>query len=186
MWAHILLLYCFDQSSVIILIIIIISCCKGSSRSSSALTWFYFFISQLKMYNGLKIKRKENKRKETNKTILETWLLCKIKSVVTRDADTAIDVKAEVSRVPIPTSSVARYKKKKKKTWLAAASQVKRAAVTIIPPRQKASATKCCCQPRGLISLARVALIITCHYQFWLHLLTGLSACVYCTLQWTG
>lgn len=60
---------------------------------------------------------------------------------------------------------------------LAAVSQVKCAAATIIlmPARQNASATKCCCQPRGLISLARVPLIITCHYQFWLHLLTRLS-----------
>lgn len=63
---------------------------------------------------------------------------------------------------------------------------MKRAAVRIIPTRQNANATKCCCQPRGLISLARVALIITCHYQFWLHLLTGLSGFVYCTLQCTG
>ena len=62
-------------------------------------------------------------------------------------------------------------------TLLAAVSQVKCAAATIIlmPACQNASATKCCCQPRGLISLARVPLIITCHYQFWLHLLTRLS-----------
>lgn len=60
---------------------------------------------------------------------------------------------------------------------LAAVSQVKCAAATIIlmPAGQNASATKCCCQPRGLISLAHVPLIITCHYQFWLHLLTRLS-----------
>lgn len=70
---------------------------------------------------------------------------------------------------------------------LAAVSQVKCAAATIIlmPACQNASATKSCCQPRGLISLARVPLIITCHYQFWLHLLTRLSVacrlymCVY-------
>lgn len=63
-------------------------------------------------------------------------------------------------------------------TLLAAVSQVKCAAATIIlmPACQNASATKCCCQPRGLISLAHVPLIITCHYQFWLHLLTRLSA----------
>lgn len=74
-------------------------------------------------------------------------------------------------------------------TLLAAVSQVKCAAATIIltPACPNASATKCCCQPRGLISLARVPLIITCHYQFWLHLLTRLSVagwlcmCVYCT-----
>ncbi len=70
-------------------------------------------------------------------------------------------------------------------TLLAAVSQVKCAAATIIlmPACQNASATKCCCQPRGLISLACVPLIITCHYQFWLHLLTRLSVagrlCVY-------
>lgn len=62
-------------------------------------------------------------------------------------------------------------------TLLVAVSQVKCAAATIIlmPACQNASATKCCCQPRGLISLAHVPLIITCHYQFWLHLLTRLS-----------
>lgn len=60
---------------------------------------------------------------------------------------------------------------------LAAVSQVKCAAATIIlmPACQNASATKCCCQPRGLISLAHVPLIITCHYQYWQHLLTRLS-----------
>ena len=62
-------------------------------------------------------------------------------------------------------------------TLLAAVSQVKCAAVTIIlmPACQNASATKCCCQPRGIISLARVPLIITGYYQLWLHLLTRLS-----------
>lgn len=72
---------------------------------------------------------------------------------------------------------------------LAAVSQVKCAAATIIlmPACQNASATKCCCQPRGLISLARVPLIITCHYQFWLHLLTRLSGpgqAVYVCIGW--
>lgn len=43
-----------------------------------------------------------------------------------------------------------------------------------------ASATKCCRQPRGLISLARVPLIITCHYQSWLHLATRLSVPCMC------
>lgn len=77
-------------------------------------------------------------------------------------------------------------------TLLAAVSQVKCAAATIIlmPACQNASATKCCCQPRGLISLARVPLIITCHYQFWLHLLTRLSVaarlcmCYVCIHLW--
>lgn len=62
-------------------------------------------------------------------------------------------------------------------TLLDAVSQVKCAAVTIIqmPACQNASATKCCCQPRGIISLASVPLIITGYYQLWLHLLTHLS-----------
>lgn len=69
---------------------------------------------------------------------------------------------------------------------------MKCAAATIIlmPAGQNASATKCCFQPRGLISLARVPLIITCHYQFWLHLLTRLSVlgrlCTVCVYRVVG